>query len=688
MGLFDHFPYTNFHELNLSWLLDKVKELENTVNNFVSLNTIKYADPIQWNITTQYEANTVVIDPNTGTAYLSTHPVPSGVALTNTDYWTEIFTLNLLSANQNITLRDDGSNIIATFTSAVGDWLIWNNTLYKVTRQIDLSDAYVVGYNLERYSVELFIKDYITDLHDVLITMIGDLDDLNTTDKTNLVNAINEVVTIIGDLNTLDTTAKDNIVNAINEIYTMITNIHVNTGYKTVADMIADTNLVAGDIVYVAGYYASNDGGAAHYLISSTSSGFSHTLSNGLYANLIITAAMKIEVFGGKKDDATFNNTPIYNTMIQHCKHIILASGTYWFTQIKLVTHLEIAGSGLNDTIIRPMATSEAQFVPIDEGVLQSVRVHDLHIAQNNVGNSDYGLYLVGTKVDGHGGLWYSKFENVAVNGFKINQLYMNNVNDFTVPNQFLIFENCLFSGDQQLGYGRESVVIDGQAGQLTFINGMITAAGSTYAALRTEHADVTFISTAIQDSDWGCEINGDSTITFIHPWFENCVNLIKQTSISARTTTVTILGGTIRNTTGHLFQTINRFSATVRDCGIYSGPDYIHYKGGATDGSLVDIKTSYISTYTNWTNINLQAATISSGTMTINSEGVTYSIPAGSTLTTIATTAYYAAPEYVVVYMAGACTSGVGNIMNYPASYTAGYHIFKRFRDLWLFLE
>ena len=100
MGLFDQFPYTNFHELNLDWLLRMMKELNNTVENFVALNTIKYADPIQWNITTQYEANTVVIDPNTGTAYISSKPVPAGVLLTNTDYWSVIFTLDILSANR------------------------------------------------------------------------------------------------------------------------------------------------------------------------------------------------------------------------------------------------------------------------------------------------------------------------------------------------------------------------------------------------------------------------------------------------------------------------------------------------------------------------------------------------------------------------------------------------------------
>ena len=204
MRLLDLFVFkynrTDFHELNLDWIISDMRTLAETLQNFISLNTIKYANPIQWNITTQYEANTVVIDPNDGTAYLSVQPVPTGVAITNTDYWTPIFTLNLLSANQNITLRDDGSNVLATFASNVDDWLIWNSTLYKVIQAINVNEAYVVGYNLTRYSVEMFISDYITALSNNISTLesnIGELTDLQTTDKTNLVNAVNELVTAI-----------------------------------------------------------------------------------------------------------------------------------------------------------------------------------------------------------------------------------------------------------------------------------------------------------------------------------------------------------------------------------------------------------------------------------------------------------------------------------------------------------
>ena len=247
MSLFDQWPYTNFHELNLSWLLKKMIELNETVNNFVALNTIKYADPILWNITSQYEKNTVVVDPQTGTAYISSQPVPSGVALSNTDYWNVIFDLDIAQANNNITLRDDGNNVLATFTSSIGDWLLWNGVLYIVSRPINLNEAYVVGYNITRYTVERFVRDYI----DILSNRIGTLSDLITTDKTNLVAAINEVARIaasnavnIGTLTDLTTTDKDNLVEAINEVDSIATSNAVNIGTLTNLTTTDKDNLV------------------------------------------------------------------------------------------------------------------------------------------------------------------------------------------------------------------------------------------------------------------------------------------------------------------------------------------------------------------------------------------------------------------------------------------------------------
>lgn len=158
MGVFEHFPYANFHELNLDWLLKKMRELDKKLDDFIKINQIKYADPIQWNITSQYEANTVVVDPTTGIAYLSTEAVPSGVAITNTDYWTPIFDLAALFAmiNNNLTSHIEASGTTnATFESHMGDWLLLNGELYIVIiDDIIVGTQYVEDTNIRRTTVE------------------------------------------------------------------------------------------------------------------------------------------------------------------------------------------------------------------------------------------------------------------------------------------------------------------------------------------------------------------------------------------------------------------------------------------------------------------------------------------------------------------------------------------------------
>ena len=290
------YPNQNDEILNLDWILSTIDNLVNEVANFVTLNTIKYADPIQWNITTQYEKNTVVIDPVTGSAYISTKPVPSGVGLNNEDYWNIIFTLDVISANKNITLRDDANNMLATFESEVDEWLLWQGTLYIVTRAIGVGQAYVVGYNIDRYTVEMFLKEYIrnvvsligslsdltttekstlvgaiNELDSIIDTIsgnlsdltadIGDLDDLSTTDKDSIVDAINELVLTLnnrlGDLDDLVTTDKDSAVDAINELAGEIISLkEAKNVYNLVSNMVADTSLSAGDTVATLGYHA------------------------------------------------------------------------------------------------------------------------------------------------------------------------------------------------------------------------------------------------------------------------------------------------------------------------------------------------------------------------------------------------------------------------------------------------
>lgn len=80
---FNQYPYTDFHELNLDWIINKIKELNNSFDDFKAVNQITNAGA--WDITKNYTSWTIVSDHNKG--YISLKPVPAGVPITNNEYW-------------------------------------------------------------------------------------------------------------------------------------------------------------------------------------------------------------------------------------------------------------------------------------------------------------------------------------------------------------------------------------------------------------------------------------------------------------------------------------------------------------------------------------------------------------------------------------------------------------------------
>lgn len=142
--MFDtRWPYTNFHELNLDWILETLKKQDAAIADFISLNSITYADPLQWDITRQYPKNQVVLDTN-GDGYLSVQPAPVGVEIDNTDYWTKIGNFSELwsTVKLAITAADEGLKTTASADRASGD-LVWlNNTLYVCTTAITRGTEY------------------------------------------------------------------------------------------------------------------------------------------------------------------------------------------------------------------------------------------------------------------------------------------------------------------------------------------------------------------------------------------------------------------------------------------------------------------------------------------------------------------------------------------------------------------
>ena len=212
-------PYTNFHDLNLDWIIEVLNEFNTKLTDFVSLATIKYADPIQWDITSQYEANTVVVD-SKGNAYLSVRPVPSGVSLDRTEFWTKIGNFDALWAEvkKAITPIDDGHSPTATTDRAVND-LVWiNDSLVRVTKAMTAGDAYVTGSNCVSSST-----------NEVLHYLIAAFNEGLSAEQTAREDADTQLQTAIG----AETTAREN---ADNQLHTAI-------GAETTARKNADNQL-------------------------------------------------------------------------------------------------------------------------------------------------------------------------------------------------------------------------------------------------------------------------------------------------------------------------------------------------------------------------------------------------------------------------------------------------------------
>lgn len=117
----NRFPGTNFHELNIDWIVEQLKILGSEMAEFEALNTITYKGV--WDITKNYTKWSVVTDSN-GNGYLSVEPVPAGIEISNTAYWIKLydFVTALGSLEGRVsTLEGAVSNLQGRMTNAEGN---------------------------------------------------------------------------------------------------------------------------------------------------------------------------------------------------------------------------------------------------------------------------------------------------------------------------------------------------------------------------------------------------------------------------------------------------------------------------------------------------------------------------------------------------------------------------------------
>lgn len=93
--MFNKYPYTDFHELNLDFILSEIKKLNSEWSEFAVLNSIKWSGA--WDIRKQYSRWSIV-DNGEGTGYISIVDVPAGITLDNDNYWKTVADYSALYA--------------------------------------------------------------------------------------------------------------------------------------------------------------------------------------------------------------------------------------------------------------------------------------------------------------------------------------------------------------------------------------------------------------------------------------------------------------------------------------------------------------------------------------------------------------------------------------------------------------
>lgn len=191
-----------------------------------------------------------------------------------------------------------------------------NKTTYYNLSQFANTDkpSWLNDYNNDMTIIDTNIKNNANNISSNA-GLIGDLTNLTTTSKTNLVSAINEVdnncdtnTTSIGTLSNLTTTAKDSLVNAINEVASSsggscLTQFLDVTSYNTQANALNYDTLTKG--IYIL-YNTTQTTDSNHFIYLKTSAD-SQASSN----NVIATRNGTLLIVAKNWSDSVGNNDTI-----------------------------------------------------------------------------------------------------------------------------------------------------------------------------------------------------------------------------------------------------------------------------------------------------------------------------------------------------------------------------------------
>lgn len=172
-----HYPGTDLHEIDLAYIIEEIKAIRLELKNFADVNKINYANPLEWSITTQYPAFTIVRDADTNNLYISMQPVPEGVSLDNSEYWQVV---GIYSGGSDFLKWVISQNYEPDYRSATQSYAVntyfWgaDNNLYRVTRAVPQGGGFGPS-NCHAVTV----GDELTELHNTDASLQTQIDNIS-----------------------------------------------------------------------------------------------------------------------------------------------------------------------------------------------------------------------------------------------------------------------------------------------------------------------------------------------------------------------------------------------------------------------------------------------------------------------------------------------------------------------------